>query len=84
MGAKPYPYNPLKGLAPMSQVITAQIQLWRQQSRDGTITQADMKLAIEAIRKERVQASEVSTKSRAKKVEAKKVIDSDDLLSQLF
>ena len=67
----------------MSQIITSQIQLWRQQARDGTITKDDMKLAIEAIRKERVASSEKSTVSRAKKA-PKQEIDSDDLLSELL
>ena len=68
----------------MSQVITSQIQIWRQKSLDGTITQEEMKEAIAAIRKERVAASAKSETSRTKRVESKKVIDSDDLLSELM
>ena len=68
----------------MSQVITSQIQLWRQKCLDNTITEDEMKEAIAAIRKERVKASEKSETSRTKRVEAKKVIDSDDLLSELM
>ena len=68
----------------MSQVITSQIQLWRQKSADGTITQGEMREAIAAIRKERVAASTTSAVSRAKKADTKKPIDSDDLLDELL
>ncbi len=70
----------------MSDIINSNIQLWRQKSADGTITREEMRQAIEAIRKERVNASAVSTKSRATKTATKeraKPVDSDDLLSEL-
>ena len=67
----------------MSQVITSQIQIWRQKVRDNTITQDEMRQAIEAIRKERVGSSEKSAVSRAKKA-PKPEINSDDLLAGLM
>ena len=68
----------------MSLIISSQIQLWRQKVYDGTITQDEMREAIAAIRKDRVLSSEKSTTSRAKKADAKKPIDSDELLSELM
>lgn len=70
----------------MSDVIMSNIQIWRQKSREGTITMEEMKEAIAAIRKERVGSSEVSAASKVKKATAKAKeapIDSDDLLGQL-
>ena len=69
----------------MSDLINEKIQGWRRKSADGTITMEEMREAIAAIRKERVAASETSTKSRAKKTAAKanEVIDSDGLLGEL-
>ena len=67
----------------MSQVITTQIQLWRQKVHNGTITQEEMKEAIAAIRKERVAASTTSAVSRAKKA-PKVAPDSDAMLAELF
>ena len=65
----------------MSTVITSQIQLWRQKSRDGTITVEEMTEAIAAIRKERVGSSEKSAVSRAKKA-PKPVVNGDDVLAK--
>lgn len=72
----------------MSEVILSNIQIWRQKARDGTATPKDMREAIDAIRKERVLSSAVSTKSRATaatKAKAAKAapINSDDLLGEL-
>lgn len=70
----------------MSEVINNQIQLWRQKCADGSITLDEMREAIAAIRKERVNAQETSTKSKARKAAVKKAaepIDSDDLLGEL-
>ena len=72
----------------MSDTIAANIQIWRQKSRDGTITREEMKEAIAAIRKERVGASAKSAVSRERKATATakaKVapIDSDALLGEL-
>ena len=72
----------------MSTTIAMNIQLWRQKAADGTITTDEMRQAIAAIRKERVQASEVSATSTARKSTAKAKakeapIDSDALLGEL-
>ena len=70
-----------------SEIINGNIQLWRQKSRDGTITLDEMRQAIALIRAERVGASAVSAKSTATKVAAKAKaapIDSDELLNELF
>lgn len=70
----------------MSNVILTQIQDWRQKAAAGTITLEEMREAIAAIRKERVEASTVSDSSRATKstAKAKKApIDSDSLLGEL-
>jgi hypothetical protein len=63
----------------MSEVVQGSIQIWRQKSLDGTITLDEMRQAIAAIRKERVQASEKSAVSRASKAKAPP-IDGDALL----
>lgn len=70
----------------MSDVINEKIQEWRRKCADGTITLDEMREAIAAIRKERVNAQETSTKSKAKKADAKakaQPINSDDLLGEL-
>ena len=70
----------------MSDVINEKIQEWRQKIADNTITIDEMREAIQAIRKERVAAQETSTKSKAKKADAKakaQPINSDDLLGEL-
>lgn len=68
----------------MSDVINEKIQEWRRRSLEGTMTTADYREAIESIRKERVQAQETSTKSKARKAKEKpENIDSDDLLGEL-
>lgn len=68
----------------MSQVVTSNIQLWRQKVADGTITTDEMREAIAAIRKERVGASETSAKSRAKAAPKtpKAAINADDVLAK--
>lgn len=69
----------------MSPEMQAQIQLWRQKAREGTLTQDEMRQAIAALRADRVGAAGVSEKSREKKAatRAKKDINSDDLLGEL-
>ena len=70
----------------MSSVINSNIQLWRQKSRDGTITLDEMRQAIAAIRVERMGAGERSAVSKERKTIAKAKaapIDSDALLGQL-
>lgn len=64
----------------------AQIGVYRQKARDGTLTQDEMKDAIKLMRSERVGAAVVSASSRAAKSvakEKKKPISGDDLLSEL-
>jgi uncharacterized RmlC-like cupin family protein len=71
----------------MSDVINSQIQLWRQKCRDNTITQEEMRLAVAAIRKERVGATAVSATAKTKAATAKAKaapIDSDALLDGLM
>ena len=68
----------------MSQIITSQIQLWRQKVADNTITQDEMREAIAAIRKERHGGSVKSEASRTKRVEKAKPIDSDAMLDELL
>ena len=65
----------------MSQVITSQLQLWRQKVHDGTISTEEMREAIQAIRKERVGSSEKSAVSRAKAA-PKAAINADDVLAR--
>lgn len=63
----------------------AQVQLWRQKAREGTLTQEEMRAAIAALRQDRVSAADTSAKSREKKAttRAKANINSDDLLNEL-
>lgn len=71
----------------MSEVILSNIQIWRQKCKDGTMTTDDMRQAINAIRKERVGASETSATSKTKKATAAAKaapIDSDAMLDGLM
>jgi len=61
--------------------LSAKIQLWRQKAREGTLSQAEMREAIEYLRQGRVQAAATSAKSRSSK--AKPAVNSDDLLKEL-
>lgn len=71
----------------MSDVINEKIQYWRAKAATPEgLSLDEMREAIAAIRKERVNAQETSSKSKAKKVEAKakqQPINSDDLLGEL-
>lgn len=70
----------------MSEVIATNLQRWRQQARDGTMSVEEYKEVIAAIRKERVGASAVSAASKERKTAAKekaKPVDTKDLLSQI-
>ena len=70
----------------MSSTIAANIQVWRQKSRDGTITLDEMREAVAAIRTERLGASVKSGESRARASTAKAKaapIDSNALLGEL-
>lgn len=74
-------------------MITAETQatlaVYRQKARDNTLTQDEMKHAIQLMRQERVGASVVSASSRAAKSIAKEKAkpkakpNGDDLLSEL-
>lgn len=63
----------------------AQVQLWRQKAREGTLTQDEMRQAIATLRQDRINAAATSAVSREKKASprAKKNVNSDDLLSEL-
>jgi hypothetical protein len=70
----------------LSEIILSNIQIWRQKSRDGTMTLEDTRAAIAAIRKERTQAGTISAASKERKSTAKAKaapIDSNALLGQL-
>lgn len=69
----------------MSPEMQAQIQIWRQKSRDGTITQDELREALKALREDRVRAATTSEASRGRKAatRAKAAVNSDDLLSEL-
>ena len=71
----------------MSDVINEKVQYWRAKAATPEgLTLEEMKEPIAAIRKERVNAQETSTKSKAKKAAtaAKAApIDSDGLLGEL-
>ena len=76
---------PAKGLMTNS-IISANIQLWRQKARTGTLTLDEMRQSIAAIRKPRSEAAEVSAASKVKKAAAKvkaAPINVDDLFSRL-
>ena len=65
--------------------LQAQVQLWRQKAREGTLTQGEMRQAIAALRQDRVGAAAVSAKSKATKAtaRAKANVNSEDLLNEL-
>lgn len=70
-----------------SEVIQANLQLWRQKALAGTLTLEESREAIAAIRKERAGASEKSTAAKTTRTAAKAKnapIDSDKLLGELF
>lgn len=74
----------------MSTFIHENIQEWRRKAADGTITIEEMKVAIEAIRKERAQIETPKPKTRAAagasarpKKQKPEDIDSDELLKGL-
>lgn len=58
---------------------SAKIQLYRQKSLDGTLTQDEMREAIGLLRQGRAAAAATSAKSRSKKAP----VDSGALLDQL-
>lgn len=74
-----------------STFINENVLEWRRKAADGTITPEEMKLAIEAIRKERAELDVPKPKTRAKagaaaakpKKEKPEDVNSDDLLKEL-
>lgn len=72
-------------MSAQSPELQLQIMAWRAKSREGTLTQEEMKEAIAALRKDRgsvPQATAGSKTTRSRAAAAKKP-DGDDLLSQL-
>ena len=69
----------------MTPDISAKVQLWRQKAREGTLTQDEMREAIEILRQGRTGAAATSAASRTRKAtaKAKSNVNSDDLLSEL-
>ena len=69
----------------MTPDISAKVQLWRQKAREGTLTQDEMREAIEILRQGRIGAATTSAASRTRKAtaKAKANVNSDDLLSEL-
>jgi hypothetical protein len=72
-----------------SELINEQIQDWRARAALGQLSIAEMKVAIEAIRKERAQLEAPKPKARAAAGAAKpkkqrpEDVNSDDLLKEL-
>lgn len=66
----------------MTPELNADIARWRQSAIDGTLTLADMKLAIAALRGGRISAAIASATSKTKKAPMQ-VQSADDLLSEL-
>lgn len=67
-------------------VVSANIQIWRQRTADGTMTTEDYKAAIAAIRAERLGASSVSAAAKERTATAKRKaapVNTDDLLKEL-
>lgn len=62
---------------------SAQIQVWRRQANDGTITVEELRKALELLRQGRAGAHATSAASRTRKATAAKVVNSDDLLKEL-
>lgn len=70
----------------MSDVVNTSVQVWRQRAREGTLTVEEMKVAIQAIRTERMGQGAVSAVAKEKKVavaKKKEPIDSNALLGEL-
>lgn len=66
----------------MSPELNSRIQIWRQRSRDGTLTEADMAEAVAALRGERRSAAIASDTARRKSAKAA-VPDADSMLREL-
>jgi hypothetical protein len=66
----------------MSPELTSKIQIWRQRSRDQTLTEADMAEAILALRGERRGAAIASDTARRKTAKSA-IPDADSMLKEL-
>ena len=66
----------------ISPEMQAQVQIWRQKAREGTLTQEERRDAIRLLREDRKGAEGVSAASRAKKA-PKAPVNADDFLSEL-
>lgn len=62
--------------------LQSKITIWRQKAREGTLTPAEMREALQALAQDRVRAAGTSAKARTKKA-GKAAVNSDDLLSEL-
>lgn len=69
----------------MSPEVSAKVQLWRQKSREGTLTLEETREALAFLRSDRVHAAASSKAASTRKATgaAKKAIDSDSLLDEL-
>lgn len=61
----------------------AKMQIWRQKAIAGTITQEELREAIQALREDRLAASTAGTAKASRKSTPKAPINSDDLLAEL-
>lgn len=60
-----------------------QIELWRQKSRDGTMTLEEYKQVIQHLRAGRKATPQTTSGSKSKAKTAKPAVSGDDLLSEL-
>ncbi len=66
----------------MTPELQLKVQDWRRKARDGSITTEELKEALLTLREGRIAAGAASTKSRAKKAEAAKPLDTDSLFAE--
>lgn len=66
-----------------SQATILQIAEWREKARNGTLTHEEMKLAIQALRRDRTNVTQATSGTKARAAAKKAPINSDDLLSGL-
>ncbi len=66
----------------MTPELNSRIQIWRQRSRDGTLTEADMAEAIAALRGDRQGAAIASDTSRRKAAKTA-IPDAESMLAEL-
>lgn len=61
----------------------AQVEIWRNKCRDGTMTLDEYKQVIEQLRAGRKATPQTTSGSKSKAKTAKPAVSGDDLLSQL-